>query len=88
MSERYPTSVIVTGILVGGFITVCLIVGLVILAATGHSTEAITSFFGAGNLGALIYLIARLRSIEQNVNGTQNKLIDAAIKSPPVEVTQ
>jgi hypothetical protein len=87
VNDRYPVPVVIAAIITFGIITVSLVLGLVYLAGTGHSTEAITSFFGAGNIGALLYLAARLRSIEQQTNGTQSKLLDAALKSPPVDVT-
>lgn len=88
VNDKFPVPVVVTAILTFGVITLGLIGGLVYLVGTGHPTEAITSFFGVGNLGALIYLAARLRGIEQNTNGTQAKLMDAVIKSPPVDTTQ
>lgn len=79
-------AVLITAIICMTVVVLSALGGTVYLAANGHGTEAILSLVGALNLGGIVAIWQKVRSVEANTNGTMTKLTDAAIKSPPVEL--
>ena len=73
------TAVWVTALLCATLIALGLMGGIVALAMTGHPVDVLTSVFSIGNLGTLIYVLAKVKAIEHNTNGTTSKLTDAII---------
>jgi DNA-binding NarL/FixJ family response regulator len=55
---------------------------IAVVIITGHSTEALTTTFSVANLGGLLVVYGKVRTIEQHTNSTMDKLTDAAINAP------
>jgi len=80
-------AVLVTALICATAAVLALIGGIVFLAFTGHGTDALTNYFNLAQLAGLVYAIGKIKSVERQTNGTQSKMVDAIIKSPPVDAT-
>lgn len=66
------TKVLVTGIICVTFLLSLFVGGVVYLAATGHSAEALTTVIVAPLVGALVTFAGRLKTLEQTVRDSPN----------------
>jgi len=85
---RHP-AVAVTAILAGLLLLLSLVGAITFLAYTGKGTEALTGAIVVPLIGVLVSFANRLAKIEKNTNGTNTRLLDAALPTPASpDVTQ
>jgi len=66
-------SVIITAIIVAGLVLVALIAGVVLLAYTGHSTEALTGVIAAPLIAILVSQTRRMAELKVTAEQIQHQ---------------